>query len=534
MNPMMAGGMNNGMIGVQSMMQFKMLEMFKFGDPLVDAVVMTILLSIFGALGTALPGKFGQVNNWFNSLILNLYHNWFSKYFESTNKTKTYKFVVEETNMSKKIINTLFPAVYWYVTNKINTEKESPITYSKEEDISLDESGKITNANLNREVPQQKRKDFVYKSQTVDIEMTFWLDKKLETIYGSEQEVKKENTIVNFEFTLDENSNKNAQQIFDDFCNTCMVGYMRSQETNGWKQTIYTNSENKWNEQKSDNYRTMESIILKEGQKERLLKDLADFVDEEQWCKDNGIPWTRGYLLYGQPGTGKTSFIKAVSNHLEKNIYYLMLKDVKSDQHLKELFGSIKYKKGILVIEDIDCTSNVVKDRKRKETDENISEEELDSKDTSDDDNTAKVIGKVVDALAKDKGEKGRKQEESGISLSGLLNSIDGILDTHGRIMFLTSNDPKVLDKALIRPGRVDIKEFFSYSDKFQLNEMYKKFYKEDIPEEDLEDIEIDKVSPAELTEVFRVNKYDRQKAIKQLKEFDRDKIYSQFEQFET
>ena len=80
------------------------------------------------------------------------------------------------------------------------------------------------------------------------------------------------------------------------------------------------------------------------------------------------------------------------------------------------------------------------------------------------------------------------------LTLSGLLNAIDGVTSTEGRLMFMTTNYPERLDPALIRPGRVDAKHYIGYccgdpnngTDNIQVKSMFKRFY----PEADEESVD--------------------------------------------
>lgn len=64
-----------------------------------------------------------------------------------------------------------------------------------------------------------------------------------------------------------------------------------------------------------------------------------------------------------------------------------------------------------------------------------------------------------------------------GVSLSGLLNALDGIAAQEGRILFATTNDYGALDPALCRPGRMDVHIEFHHADKSQAEELFRSFY---------------------------------------------------------
>lgn len=69
----------------------------------------------------------------------------------------------------------------------------------------------------------------------------------------------------------------------------------------------------------------MESVVLDADLKEMIVNDIKKFFASYQWYQDKGVPYRRGYLLHGPPGTGKTSFTCAVAGALNLNICYLNL-----------------------------------------------------------------------------------------------------------------------------------------------------------------------------------------------------------------
>lgn len=99
------------------------------------------------------------------------------------------------------------------------------------------------------------------------------------------------------------------------------------------------------------------------------------------------------------------------------------------------------------------------------------------------------------------------------VTFSGLLNALDGVASTEARIVFMTTNYLNRLDPALIRPGRVDVKEFIGHCTRHQLEQMFKRFY--DVPGVEKMAIEFaDKVinhnkpaSPAQIQGFFMMHK---------------------------
>ncbi|GMS85606.1 hypothetical protein PENTCL1PPCAC_7781, partial [Pristionchus entomophagus] len=196
-----------------------------------------------------------------------------------------------------------------------------------------------------------------------------------------------------------------------------------------------------WRKMSVGTKRPLESVILRHGQAESMLEDMQQFLQCKTWYQERGIPYRRGYLLYGPPGTGKSSFIAAVAAHFGYSVCTLSLSDrTMDDFRLNRLLNSTP-PSSVLVLEDIDAAFG---DR---------------AKDDPMNDHPA-------------------YQGLTRVTLSGLLNSLDGIGNVEERILFMTTNYIERLDAALIRPGRVDRKEFIDYADGEMLGKLFYHFYK--------------------------------------------------------
>lgn len=154
-----------------------------------------------------------------------------------------------------------------------------------------------------------------------------------------------------------------------------------------------------------------------------------------------GIPYRRGYLFYGPPGTGKSSFSAALAGHLRCDIYHVSLASgTITDADLHRLFLGLP-RKCIVVIEDIDCAG--------------ISRERVDLQ------GAAHVSGIMAFEGVPQIPYETPTSRHTSVTLSGLLNAIDGNTSQEGRLLIMTSNDPDALDAALTRPGRIDKKVYF-------------------------------------------------------------------------
>ncbi|GKV41475.1 hypothetical protein SLEP1_g49006 [Rubroshorea leprosula] len=213
-----------------------------------------------------------------------------------------------------------------------------------------------------------------------------------------------------------------------------------------------------------DHPMTFETLAMDADLKKNILDDLNSFINGKEYYKKIGRLWKRGYLLYGPPGTGKSSLIAAMANHLNFDIYNLNLSAVKSDSVLEDLLLQVS-NRSIIVVEDIDCT---IKLQNRE-------------------------AGEQVDSFP-------RVQ----VTLSGLLNAIDGLLSccANERIVVFTTNYKERIDPALLRAGRMDRHICLSYctfSTFKQLAANYLNIFNHDHFGRVEELIENAKASPAEV-----------------------------------
>ena len=101
--------------------------------------------------------------------------------------------------------------------------------------------------------------------------------------------------------------------------------------------------------------RPLDSVVLDTGVSEATVSDVKDFMSSQDWYRDRGIPYRRGYLLHGPPGGGKTSFITALAGELEYSICVLNLSDRSmSDDRLQHRLADAP-ENSIILLEDIDA-----------------------------------------------------------------------------------------------------------------------------------------------------------------------------------
>lgn len=230
--------------------------------------------------------------------------------------------------------------------------------------------------------------------------------------------------------------------------------------------------------------RTLNNVYLR--QIDELKQRVEFFIRRRDWYDSKGIPHTLGIVMYGHPGCGKTSTIKAIANETKRHIFNIALSEIKTKEALKDLFYNdvvhnfvdgklevlnIPIKQRVYVIEDIDAMESVV----IKRTAEQIKKEN---------DKKLKLDAEVellkqtqgMDAANRMLNGKDRESADS-LDLATLLNVLDGVRETPGRIIILSTNYPERLDEALLRPGRFDMMIEFEKHNCTVLKQHIEKYY---------------------------------------------------------
>lgn len=200
-------------------------------------------------------------------------------------------------------------------------------------------------------------------------------------------------------------------------------------------------------------HRTWDSLALDHDMEQLLKHDVESFLESKVFHHRIGLPFRRGYLLSGKPGTGKTSFVNVLSSVYHRDIYQLNLQSCKSDSDLSAAFTEVE-PNSIILLEDVDTMSEAIHERSQKA-------QACQSGDLLSSALLASAAAATPGAF-----------RSSGFTLSTFLGCLDGHQLQDGIIIVMTTNHPEVLDSAVRRPGRVEHFEF-RYCTRYMIQKMY-------------------------------------------------------------
>jgi len=488
------------------------------GNPVFDAIISTIIISLFGYIINFI---------YENDRILFKMNFDDLKYFFYKKNTIIIEGKRSSTTSSYSLNHNIsslysdrFKAIWSYVIS--NIEKNNSIYRIKE-----------TYSNFH-----SSTNDIDNKKKNLDIFMVFQdkhftIDNNIFVKAVTEQEDSKDDnakiTTKTDKFTIYIYSYIHSLSFLKNYIDNITEKYLASiKENRSNKRFIYTldkilHSEDEsildcWREDIFESYRNFNNIFF-DGKKE-LLSKIDFFLNNSDWYIEKGIPYSLGIGLYGPPGTGKTSFIKALANHTKRHIIVISLKIIKTKRQLERFFfentyndknekSNMTFNKKIIVFEDIDCIGDIVLNRESKLNKKNP----MRSKKINTNENNMN-IGNVIQTIC-DLNETATcnvslKNDDQAITLDDILNLWDGIRETPGRILIISSNHYDKLDSALIRPGRIDITHEFSNSSHNIISEIYLHLFGNKIDKKVLKNIKEYFYSPAELINIYVSHKNEK------------------------
>ena len=234
---------------------------------------------------------------------------------------------------------------------------------------------------------------------------------------------------------------------------------------------------------------------------ENVVNKINFFLQNKQWYQDHGIPYNLGILLYGEPGCGKTRFIKQLLNHTKRHGICVNLGEISDFNDLTKIIYNeelndvyvIPQEQRILILEDIDAMGDAVKSRKKDGKQKQHGEEKSNSNTATD----------AIDMICMLKDLNEQKQQQQKLNLSIILNALDGVHECTGRIVVMTTNHPEMLDEALIRSGRIDIKVEFKKCSRYDISQLIKRFWQVELTIDDMPAVLDGKYTAADVINIF-------------------------------
>lgn len=362
--------------------------------------------------------------------------------------------------------------------NKNNEDKITLKIYSEKSFDIIDEQynmfiNEISNLNTLSTDNSDKSKIKIYN-------LKICIEKNVEKVINPEYEVykQKKNDVIEITTSLKDNKDNkdnitNVSNIMSitDFMNQPVPPQYITNES--IKHLIKTDLVN-------EVYKNLDTLYLREKDLKKLKNCLSNFKNNKELMESLGIPNKLGVLLYGLPGTGKTSTIYAIATYFKKNIYYINLSTINTNEQLHDVFEHVNKNcnNSIIIFEDIDAMTNIVK--KRVEVDKNW--------------NIIENVNNIID------------EKTCKLTLEYFLNLLQGSLTYEGSIFIATTNHLEHLDGAFYRDGRFDVKIEFRKCDHYQFQCIYKKFFNREIKKELLQKIKEDEFTPAQF--IFHIKDY--------------------------
>ena len=490
-------------INFQDITKMIMFNFFKTGNPVYDTIISTFLISIFGiVLNYICEYKIlYQIN------LDDIKYYFYKKnmiIIQGNNSSITSTWTITSTVVS--VYSNRFKAIWSYIISNIDTNNTINIIKESHSNVQSSEIGGERKKNSDIFVVNQKNHFNIDDNIFVKVEIT----QQTKQDEKNQTNIKQEDIIIyiySYKYSvgylkkyLDNITEKYLETVKNNRLNKRFIYFLDNAIPKEHESNV-----DYWRENLFESPRTFSNIFF-DG-KNQLINKIDFFLNNREWYFEKGIPYSLGIGLHGPPGTGKTSFIKALANYTNRHIIVISLKLIKTKSQLEKHFfentynnnnetNTITFDKKIIVFEDIDCIGDIILERNNKKTDES---------------NNNIQINSLIQTICEIKNPIKNDNADQAITLDDILNLWDGIRETPGRILIISSNHYDKLDSALIRPGRIDITHELSNASHNTIAEIYFHLFGNEIDKTHFLNIKDKFYSPAELINIYVTHKTENE-----------------------